>query len=137
MAIISSIPARKIPWTEELGRPQSMGSQRLGHNWPTNTHTHTHTHRVSINRIEPTQVFFWHPQWLLGESREKSLRIAALVNLKGKGWNWSAFFGLRWVSWRERGSAFPTLGKQQRLVWPTSLARSGWWQDLRRLNTKP
>ena len=39
------------PWTEEPGRLQSMGSQRVGHNKNdlacayTHTHTHTHTHR--------------------------------------------------------------------------------------------
>ena len=27
----SSILAWKIPWTEESGRPQSMGSHRVGH----------------------------------------------------------------------------------------------------------
>ena len=31
MAIYSSTIAWKIPWTEELGRLQSMGSQRAGH----------------------------------------------------------------------------------------------------------
>ena len=31
MAIHSSTVARKIPWTEELGRLQSIGSQRVGH----------------------------------------------------------------------------------------------------------
>jgi len=31
MAAHSSILARRIPWTEEPGRPQSMGSQRVGH----------------------------------------------------------------------------------------------------------
>ena len=30
MAIHSSTMAWKIPWTEEPGRPQSMGSQRVG-----------------------------------------------------------------------------------------------------------
>ena len=30
MAAHSSILAWKIPWTEELGRLQSMGSQRVG-----------------------------------------------------------------------------------------------------------
>ena len=30
MATHSSIPAWKIPWTEEPGRLQSMGSQRVG-----------------------------------------------------------------------------------------------------------
>ena len=32
MAIHSSILAWRIPWTEEPGRLQSMGSQRGGHN---------------------------------------------------------------------------------------------------------
>ena len=31
MAIYSSTIAWKIPWTEEPGRLQSMGSQRVGH----------------------------------------------------------------------------------------------------------
>ena len=31
MAAHSNIPAWKIPWTEEPGRLQSMGSQRIGH----------------------------------------------------------------------------------------------------------
>ena len=32
MATQSSILAWKIPWTEESGQLQSMGSQRVGHN---------------------------------------------------------------------------------------------------------
>ena len=37
----SSILAWRIPWTEEPGGLQSMGSQRAGHDWATHT-THTH-----------------------------------------------------------------------------------------------
>ena len=37
-----SILAWEIPWTEEHGRLQSQGSQRIGHNWVTK-HTHAHT----------------------------------------------------------------------------------------------
>ena len=37
MATHSSILAWKIPWTEEPGRLQSMWSQRVEHNWVTNT----------------------------------------------------------------------------------------------------
>ena len=33
MATHSSIPAWKIPWTEEPGGLQSMGSQKVGHDW--------------------------------------------------------------------------------------------------------
>jgi len=39
MAIHSSILAWRIPWTEEPSRLQSMGSQRVRHDWVTNTHT--------------------------------------------------------------------------------------------------
>ena len=35
MAAHSSNVAWKIPWTAEPGRLQSMGSQRVGHNWAT------------------------------------------------------------------------------------------------------
>ena len=37
MATRSSILAWKISWTEEPGGLQSMGSQRVGHDWVTNT----------------------------------------------------------------------------------------------------
>ena len=39
MAAHSSILAWRIPWTEEPGRLQSKGWQRVGHNWVTNTFT--------------------------------------------------------------------------------------------------
>ena len=39
MATHSSILAWKIPWTEELGRLQSIGLQRV---WDTTEHAHTH-----------------------------------------------------------------------------------------------
>ena len=35
MTICSSIIAWRIPWTEDPGRLQSMGSQRVGHDWGT------------------------------------------------------------------------------------------------------
>ena len=37
MATHSSILAWKISWTEEPGGLQSMGSQRVGYDWATNT----------------------------------------------------------------------------------------------------
>ena len=37
MATHSSILAWRIPWTEEPGGLQSIGSQRVGHDWVTNT----------------------------------------------------------------------------------------------------
>ena len=41
MAIHSSILIWRIPWTEEPGRLQSMGLQKVGHDWATNTTTTT------------------------------------------------------------------------------------------------
>ena len=37
MATHSSILAWRIPWTEQPGRLQSMGSQRVRRDWATNT----------------------------------------------------------------------------------------------------
>ena len=49
MAAHSNILAWRIPWTEEPGGLQSIGSQRAGRDWATEracarVHTHTHTH---------------------------------------------------------------------------------------------
>ena len=40
MATHSSVLAWKIPWTEEPGGRQSMGLQRVGHDWATLPHLH-------------------------------------------------------------------------------------------------
>ena len=42
MTTHSSILAQRIPWTREPGGLQSTGSQRVRHNWVTNTTMHTH-----------------------------------------------------------------------------------------------
>ena len=43
MATPSSILAWRVPWTEEPGKLQSIGSHRVGHDW---THTDTHIHSI-------------------------------------------------------------------------------------------
>ena len=58
IATHSSILAWEIPWIEELGGLQSMGSQRIKTQLSTHkhthtteythTHTHTHTHRYVV-----------------------------------------------------------------------------------------
>ena len=46
MATHLSILAWNIPWMEQPGRLQSIGSQRVGHDLETKCkHTHTHTHK--------------------------------------------------------------------------------------------
>ena len=61
MAPHSSTLAWKIPWTEEPGRLQSMGSQRVGHDWVTSLSLFTFMHWR--RKWQPTPVF------LLGESQ--------------------------------------------------------------------
>ena len=59
MATHSSTLARRIPWTEEPGRLQSMASQRVGHNWVTNTLTSFSRLLKSIwQQVCP---FSWYP----------------------------------------------------------------------------
>ena len=62
MTTHSIILAWKIQWTEEPGRLQSMGSQRVQHNWATDTHIHTHYYSVALglwNLCGPRG--FWPP----------------------------------------------------------------------------
>ena len=61
MAPHSSTLAWKIPWTEEPGRLQSMGSLRVGHEWATSLSLFTFMHWR--RKWQPTPVF------LPGESK--------------------------------------------------------------------
>ena len=51
MAIHSRTIAWKIPWTEEPGRLQSMGSQRAGHDWATSLHSLNDLMMLSIFHV--------------------------------------------------------------------------------------
>ena len=48
MATYSSILAWRIPWTEEPGWLQSMGSQKVRHDWVTKPSTHTNEHSTHV-----------------------------------------------------------------------------------------
>ena len=47
MAGHPSIPAWRIPWTEEPGGLQSMGLQRVGYDGVTNTFTFHHSYKIN------------------------------------------------------------------------------------------
>ena len=55
MAAHSSTFAWKIPWTEEPGGLQSMGSRRIGHDWATSLSLFTFMHWR--RKWQPTPVF--------------------------------------------------------------------------------
>ena len=58
MATHSSILAW-IPWTEEPGRLQSMGLQRAGHNWATNTTATTTLDLEQCLQLEDQETEVW------------------------------------------------------------------------------
>ena len=53
MATHSSISAWRIPRTEETGGLQSTGSQRVRHNWVTNTFTFVRVYTTFGNQVKP------------------------------------------------------------------------------------
>ena len=57
MAIHSNTIAWKIPWSEEPGRLQSMGSQRVGHNWPTSLSLSFPTDSTKSDKKKPEGIF--------------------------------------------------------------------------------
>ena len=84
MATHSSTLAWKIPWTEEPGRLQSMGSLRVGHDWATSL-------SFSLSCI--------------GEGNGNPLQCSCLENPRDRGAWWAAIYGvtqsqtrLKWLS---------------------------------------
>ena len=73
MAPHSSTLAWKIPWTEEPGRLQSMGSLRVGHDGATSLSLFTFMHWR--RKWQPTPVF------LPGESQGRGSLVAAVYGV--------------------------------------------------------
>ena len=71
MATHSSTLAWKIPWTEEPGRLQSMGSLRVGHDWTTS---------LSFSCI--------------GGGNGNALQCSCLENPMDGGARWAAVYGV-------------------------------------------
>ena len=57
MAALSSTLAWRIPWTEEPGGLQPVGSQRVGHDWATKQSTR------SLNILKYVTGFLFHWSW--------------------------------------------------------------------------
>ena len=69
MATHSSTLAWKIPWTEKPGRLQSMGSQRVGHNWATSL----------------LSMCWWEQQLLLWKKNVKEETLSLTLSLQVPG----------------------------------------------------
>ena len=70
MATHSSIPAWRIPWTEEPGRLQFMGSQRVEHDWVTNI---------------PHGVYYWWAEFHSLLLQERKLPLHPILGSQNAG----------------------------------------------------
>ena len=59
VATLSSILAWEILWTEEPGGLQSIGSQRVGHDWVTKYFTHTNIAPSALNTVFTLILAWW------------------------------------------------------------------------------
>ena len=92
MAPHSSTLAWRIPWREQPGRLQSMGSQRSGHDWATSTHSRGKLKswggRNSIRNMQ-TQA-----RWGLGERGWMGTGPGSRAGVGRNGrWGWKACLG--------------------------------------------
>ena len=107
MATHSSILAWRIPWTEGPGRLQSVGSQRVGHNWATST---------------PTK------KWMVGltsfyfKSQGKGGFKVGALGTSGAHLGWC---GVLASSWRSQGSFGQRAGQASELQFLCSLRLRG------------
>ena len=121
MAPHSSTLAWEIPWTEEPGRLQSMGSLRVGHYWATSLSLFTFMHWR--RKLQPTPILLpgkshgrrnlvgchlcgrtesGMTEWLhfhfslscIGEGNGKPLQCSCLENPRDGGALWAAFYGV-------------------------------------------
>ena len=86
MAPHSSTLAWKIPWMEEPGGLQSLGSLRVGYDWATSFH-------FSLSCI--------------GEGNGNPLQYSCLENPRDEGAWWAAIYGVtqRWTRLKRLGSS--------------------------------
>ena len=107
MAPHSSTPAWKIPWLEEPGRLQSMGSLRVGHDLATSLSLFTFIHWR--RKWQPTPVF------LPGESQGWGSQVGCCL------WNHTEWTRLKRLS----SSSNPTSSQASPYVFSVSLTFQG------------
>ena len=105
MAPYSSTLAWKIPWMEEPGRLQSMGSLRVGHNWANSLSLFTFMHWR--RKWQPTPVFFpgesqnrgawWAAIYGVAPSRTRLMQLSSSIcNKKHVKIIWMKYFMIRY-----------------------------------------
>ena len=127
MATHSSILAWRIQWTEEPGRLQSMGSQRVGHDWAANTFTLSELGSFSIFlsfhlTLGETSCCLGH-YWLERLTRQEIAAISLIADkeLERPGA----------LSWKHSGNQWsgPWSGKLKSLLTTSSMRKPGSWSS--------
>ena len=101
MATHSSILGRRIPWTEEPGGLQSLGSQVVGYNWRDSRHAHAlcsgaYGGHSGKQRIHFSVQEMWDMDSVPGSGRSPQvgtgnpLQYSCLGNFMGSGASWAA-----------------------------------------------
>ena len=133
MATHSSILAWRIPWTEEPGGLQSLGTQRIGYDWSDLACTHNISIRLHINKTNKT-----------GRSQKDHEGNALAIIYKYNYCSWTLTFGETWrvkqlCIWRESRPVLLEIqmgeeGPREILPrvssgenWRTRLSGSPWW----------
>ena len=102
MAAHSSILAWKIPWTMEPGRLQSVGSQRVGHDWATSLSLslscQLHLNKTGIKKKEMYVIL----KMFLNISCGNLLKIIVLAKLTLFSPDCIVFYFLDAVFWRAK-----------------------------------
>jgi len=83
MVTHSSILAWRIPWTGEPSRLQSIGSQRVGHDWTTNTHTWWFNNIVLVTAV-------WQHESAVRPHRQQPTRLPIPGILQARTLEWVA-----------------------------------------------
>ena len=104
----SSTLAWKLPWTEEPGGLQSMGSLRVGHDWATSLSLFTFMPFLTLCGCEMASHYGFDlhfPKDWCGEGSGNPLQCSCLENPRDGGACWAAVYGvaqswtrLKWLS---------------------------------------
>ena len=116
MAPHSSTLAWKIPWAEEPGRLQSMGSRRVGQDWAT-----------SLSRV--------------GEGNGNPLQCSCLESPRDRGAWWAAIYGVAhswtWLKWLSSSSKLSTFYYFHIDLWKLQKSGKKIWDLPRRHKSVP
>ena len=106
MVTHSSTLAWKIPWTEEPGRLQSMGSQRVRHNWETSLHFHI----LKIKKLKISKIIWFlqdYPRGNCQKDRSDLNGCKRRLLCRVVSWAGCPRTGLLAISWAKDKSGAP------------------------------